>query len=372
VAHAYTPGLRVSGFTEVRKDRRLPLKGEVVAKTGERVKAEDVVARTALPGNVKTVNVANLLSIPAVDVPTCMLKKEGDSIQEGETIALSKSLFGLFKSTAKANTSGTIEIVSDITGQVTLREAAIPVEILGYVDGEVVEVIPGEGVVVRTEGAFIQGIFGIGGEGVGELVLAVERPEDSVDPAGLGDVAGKVVVVGAHASRELILAARDKKAVAVVAGGISDQDLRGLLGYDLGVAITGSETIGISVITTEGFGDLGIAHRTFDLLGRLAGKKASVNGATQIRAGVMRPEIIVPREQTEGEEARNVMSGGLAEGMVIRIIREPYFGKLGTVTELPPALVSLESEAKVRVLRARLESGDEVLVPRANVEMIES
>jgi len=356
----------------VNKDRRLPLKGEVVKKKGDRVRAEDVVARTALPGNVKTVNVANLLSIPAADVPACMLKKEGDSVTEGEPIALSKSLFGLFKSTAKANTTGSVEIVSDITGQVTLREPAIPVEILAYVDGEVADVIPEEGVVVRTEGAFIQGIFGIGGEGVGELTLAVERPEDIVEPEALGNVEGRVVVVGAHASRRLILAARDKKAVAVVAGGISDQDLRELLGYDLGVAITGSESIGITVITTEGFGRLGIAHRTFDLLGRLAGQKASVNGATQIRAGVMRPEIIVPRPGDVQKEGRSVMSGGLAEGMVIRIIREPFFGKLGTVTELPAPLVALESEAKVRVLRTRLESGEEVLVPRANVEMIES
>jgi hypothetical protein len=85
----------------------------------------------------------------------------------------------------------------------------------------------------------------------------------------------------------------------------------------------------------------------------------------------MRPEIIVPRQDEAGEETHSVMSGGLTEGMVIRIIREPYFGNLGTVTELPAPLVALESEAKVRVLKARLEGGEEVLVPRANVEMIE-
>ena len=90
-------------------------------------------------------------------------------------------------------------------------------------------------------------------------------------------------------------------AAAVVSGGIDDQDLKELLGRDLGVAITGSETIGLTVIVTEGFGDIAMASRTWRLLADKAGRRASVNGATQIRAGVMRPEILVPLDPGENE-----------------------------------------------------------------------
>ncbi len=45
---------------------------------------------------------------------------------------------------------------------------------------------------------------------------------------------------------------------------------------------------------TEGFGRMTMAKRTFELLRGSGGRKASVNGATQIRAGVMRPEIVIP------------------------------------------------------------------------------
>jgi hypothetical protein len=347
------------------------MKGEVLAAVGQAVCAEDVVARTALPGNVKTVNVANLLSLPPADVPGAMLKQAGASVTEGEPIAQAKSLFGLMKATARASTTGTIEHISEVTGQVTLREAAIPVEMTAYVDGHVVETLPQEGVVVEATGAFIQGIFGVGGEGVGLLSLAVSRPEDVIGPDGLGDVKGQVVVVGALADVATIRRAREKGAVAVVAGGISDHDLRQLLGVDLGVAITGSEELGISVIVTEGFGRLPVARRTFDLLGKLSGRKVSVNGATQIRAGVMRPEIVASQPARSGGERHDAFEGGLQEGMVIRVIREPYFGRLAKVVELPAQLVALETEAKVRVLRARLDSGEDVVVPRANVEMIE-
>ena len=58
-------------------------------------------------------------------------------------------------------------------------------------------------------------------------------------------------------------------------------------------------------------------------------------------------------------------------GTHIRVIREPYFGKLGSVTKLPPELVEIESGAVVRILEAKLNDGADVVVPRANVEIIE-
>ena len=65
-------------------------------------------------------------------------------------------------------------------------------------------------------------------------------------------------------------------------------------------------------------------------------------------------------------------AGQLTIGTPIRVIREPYFGALGEVSGLPPELVKVESETLVRVLEAKLQDGRKVVVPRANVEIIES
>ncbi|HAI20592.1 MAG TPA: hypothetical protein DCM14_01610, partial [Clostridiales bacterium UBA8153] len=65
------------------------------------------------------------------------------------------------------------------------------------------------------------------------------------------------------------------------------------------------------------------------------------------------------------------ISEGLMPGTSIRIIREPYFGMLAEVVELPPELTKIETEARVRILKARLRNGTVVVVPRANVEIIE-
>src|SRR5262249_32616624 len=142
------------------------------------------------------------------------------------------------------------------------------------------------------------------------------------------------------------------------------------LGYDIGVAITGHEPIPLTLVITEGFGTIRMADRTFELLRALEGKQVSINGATQIRAGVIRPEVIAPLAEPPAGVSADGAGQELDLGTHIRIIREPYFGALATVAALPPELHSIPSGAEVRVLDATLESGERVTVPRANVEII--
>lgn len=371
-ANVFTPGLKVTERAHVVRDRRLPLKGTVVKKKGDRVTADEVVARTELPGNVHMVNIAGILNVHQSDVMDAMLKKEGDGVDKDEIIATSKSLFGLFKTHCKAPITGTIESVSAVTGQAVLREPPIPVEVDAYVDGLVTEVFEDEGVRVECMGTFIQGIFGIGPEVSGELAMVASRANEEIQPDRLSpDMAGQILVVGQLATADLLTRAASLGIRALIAGGIRAQDLKTFLGYDLGVAITGSEEKGVTLIVTEGFGPLAMADKTFELLKRHVGQRASANGATQIRAGVMRPEIVIPSPDADTSAAATPASLGIQKGSPIRIIRAPYFGHLGSVTELPPALERMESETLVRVLRATLRDGREVTVPRANVEMIE-
>src|SRR5512147_936813 len=119
----------------ILKVRRLPLKGSVVVQQGDAVDAETVVARTELPGNVQPIKAASLLGVHQQDLREFMLKKEGDSVAKDETIATSKSFFGLFKAHCRCPVQGKIESISDVTGQVIIREPPIPVEVEAYIDG---------------------------------------------------------------------------------------------------------------------------------------------------------------------------------------------------------------------------------------------
>lgn len=374
MAHAYTPGLKVSRQTIFRKERRLPLKGDVLVAVGDVVKAEDVIARTELPGNVQTMNVANKLSVLPEDIERHMTVELGGWADKGQIIAETTTFFGLFKSQCKMPVGGTIESVSAITGQVIIREKAIPVEVNAFVDGKVVEVFEGEGVLVETAASFVQGIFGVGGEVHGPLHVVASAPDEVLRPEQITpDMQGKVLLGGSLITIDVFNKAREIGVKGIVAGGIGDADLRNLLGYDLGVAITGSEDIGLTLVVTEGFGQMTMAEKTFSLLKSKDGAKTSMSGATQIRAGVIRPEIVIPMDTETAGMSEDVKesSSGLSIGTPVRVIREPYFGAIGAVTALPPDLQMLKSEAKVRVLEVEFGDGSRSVIPRANVELIE-
>jgi len=374
MAHAYTPGLKVTERLLVKKRRILPLKGKVVVKVGDRVQPDDVVARTELPGNVEPLNVANKLSVPPEDLDLVMVKKEGDPIVKGEPIAVKKSFLKWFSSSAAATIDGTLESISTITGQVLQRGMPIPVEVRAYISGEVIEVIPNEGCVVATDAAFVQGIFGIGGETHGDIKVVVPSNDTILDDRLItDDLRGKVVIGGSMVTAEALKKAIRAGVKGIVVGGFDDKDLRDFLGYDIGVAITGSEEIGCTLVVTEGFGPIAMAEATFKLLKHHEGEMACINGATQIRAGVIRPEVVIPAAKEGRRDAAAAVSavGGLAIGSPIRVIRHPHFGKIGRVTALPSPLMKLESESKARVLEVEFGNGERATVPRANVEMIE-
>lgn len=375
MGHAYTPGLKVTDKILLTKNRILPLKGEVIVKVGDRVQPDDIVARTHLPGVVEPINVANILGVPPEDIADTMLKKEGDPVVEGEDIALSKSFFGLFKSRCQAKITGTIESISHVTGQVLLRGEPIPVTVKAYIKGEIVDTFEKEGVAIATWSSFVQGIFGIGGETHGEIKIVVPNNETTLTENEIDDSCkDKVIVGGNMVTADAIKKAAQVGVAGIAVGGFDDKDLRDILGYDIGVAITGSEEVGVTLIVTEGFGQISMANKTFDLLKANEGQMACINGATQIRAGVIRPELIIPKDgdihaKLEDSDYREQ---GLGIGSPVRVIRHPYFGKLGEVTELPPELTELESGSHARVLEVVFADGEKAVVPRANVEMIES
>jgi len=374
MAKAYTPGLKVAQRTTHRARRILPIPGDVRIREGDTVDAEDVIAETFMDGDIMPMNVANRLSCTPSEVPSLMSKSEGDTVKKGDVIAESKGIFGMFKSSLAAEADGTIETISAITGQIMLRGPSIPVQVKAYMSGRVVEALPREGCIIENEVMLVQGIFGIGGETSGVIKMACTSHDEMLTASAVtAEMAGAVVIGGSRVGVEAIRKAREVGAKAVVSGGIDDADLKAFLGYDLGVAITGSEDVGITLIITEGFGEIAMAERTFRLLKSQEGNAASVNGATQIRAGVMRPEILVPLSGVgaDAEVSKSQEAGVLDLGTTVRIIRDPYFGAIGTVASLPSEPQVLGSGSKARVLGVDLTEGGTVVVPRANVELIE-
>lgn len=374
MGQAYTPGLTVAARVRHCVTRRLPLTGEVLVRKGETVEATRVVARALLPGPARSVNVAALVGVDPAELQTCLLVQEGQTIAEGAVLARTKGIFGMGRREIASPCAGVIESISARTGQMIVRGEPLRVELAAHLAGMVVDVREGEGATIENNVTLVQGIFGVGGERCGPLRFAVDSPGDDASPERITALGGgPIVVAGRRVTRSAFDAAHEAGVSAIIAGGIDDEDLRGILGYDLGVAVTGSEAIGTTIILTEGFGEIAIARRTFELLRSREGSLASVSGATQIRAGVVRPEILIPVTggAASGGAGAGSDAGQLVLGRSVRLVRDPWFGALGEVAELPAEPQVLESESRARVAVIRLNDGRIVRVPRANVEIIE-
>ena len=373
MAHSYTPGLKVLKKTIFKKERILPLKGDVLVKSGDQLTPDTIVASTNLPGNVQMLKVSNILNIDPKDVVEALQVKEGQEVKKGDVIAETSGIFGMFKSAVESPVDGTIESISQSTGRVVLREAPIPVEVDAYVSGVVDEVVENEGIVLKSNAAFIQGIFGIAGEKRGDLLLVSSGPGEELTADQItADMKGKILIGGSFLSLDAYKKALSVQVAGIVVGGFNYYDLKAILGYNLGVAITGTEKLNTALIVTEGYGSIPMSEATYSLLKENDGKAASINGATQIRAGVIRPEIVIPIDSgNTDDDSKSKMPEGIQEGSTVRVIRSPNFGKIGKVISLPAELNKMESETMVRVAEINID-GKNILIPRANLEMVET
>ena len=372
MAHSYTPGLKVLKKTVFKKERILPLKGEVLVKDGDLLNPDTIVASTNLPGNVQMLKVSNILNIDPKDVVDALKVKESQEVKKGDIVAETAGIFGMFKSSVESPVNGTIESISKSTGRVVVREAPIPVEVDAYVSGKVDQVIENEGIILKSNAAFIQGIFGIAGEKRGDLLLVSSSPSEELTADQITpDMKGKILIGGSFLSLDAYRKALSLQVAGIVVGGFNYYDLKAVLGYNLGVAITGTERLNTALIVTEGYGSIPMSEATFSLLKENNGKSSSINGATQIRAGVIRPEIVIPIDSGNSDnDSESQIPEGIKEGSTVRVIRSPNFGKIGKVISLPSELNKMESETMVRVAEINI-NGKNILIPRANLEMVE-
>lgn len=376
MAGSFAPGLTALDSTSITKVRELPIKGEIVCQIGDEVTADQVIARAEMQGEMRIVRVAEELGISPTELDGALKVKEGDTVVANSPIAEISGLWGLFRQSVVTPISGVVEFISASTGHVGIRAPSRNLELTAYISGKVVGIVPERSVTISTVGAFVQGIFGVGGERLGKLRLLPIQPNEVLDLAHIpADAAGQILVGGSKVTLAAIKAAVKAHAVGLVTSSIDDVTLREYVGYDIGVAITGDEDLPLTLIITEGFGGMPLSDRVLTILKKYDGKVCSINGATQVRAGAVRPEVIIPTGLPQEGLNLTVSSvgqegGALAVGGKIRCIRVPYFGEVGTILELPSNPEKIETGAVTRVLRARLDNGLEVTVPRANVERI--
>ncbi|MBN2343224.1 MAG: hypothetical protein JXX29_21190 [Deltaproteobacteria bacterium] len=346
------PSLQVSGKTTIRKVRKVPPGASVCVRAGDVVNATDVIARAMVPGHVHSVAAAQILGVSKSRIIDALTVNVGDAVTRGQVFGRRRVMFGLFNSAVSSPVDGKVETISKVSGHVMIREAPKPVEVQAYVNGTVISADDVEGVVIQSTCALVQGVFGVGKEVIARL---------ETDAAA--DVNGKAVCVFDPLTLELLNRLLRNGAVAVIAPSMDGESLLSFCGDDVNLAATGDEQVGGTLVLTEGFGCLRMTQRTREILSACAGAQVSVCGVTQVRAGVIRPELVGP-----AVAGANDSFGAREIGTVIQITRGEFHGEEAVISAIPSTPQTLDSGVTVLCYEVTLISDDrKIMVPRPNV-----
>jgi len=238
-------------------------------------------------GEPVTVNVAEQLFIEPKRRPHRMkgyLKfREGDFIEAGQSIAanMKKSLF------VKSPATGTIKEINTEKGTVTIQYDLNPVTLKAFVGGTVSKIGENVAAEITGTGAILYGAVGFGGENVGNI-LVYNGTKNSKELE-----AGKIIVTFEPVDEAFLKLVAESGVAGIVAPSINNGDWVRFYGREMGIAVTGDEPIPFTFILTEGFGHTTMNDGYRKFFDNNKGKIASLSGKTQIRAGVIRPKVIV-------------------------------------------------------------------------------
>lgn len=350
----YPSAFKVVPYGRVRLERLLPFPGEVLVEPGQRVEPMDVVGRAHIPSRIRILHVAQRLSIAEEDLQKYLLKGPGERVEEGEVIAVVGRW--PFRRLYRAPAEG--RIVNEAHGRLLLEVSPSTYELRAYLKGVVTQVVSSRGVAIETSGAIMEGAWAIGGDAFGVLKILGQAPEGRLVPEVIDmGYHGAIVVVESWATKEGLGKAGETGVRGVILGSLPSS----LVGF--------LSSLSFPVMIMEGFGEISISRPLFSLFQQHAGREACMTSGLPYGVRLLRPQVIIPF--LRGEEALREESPALKEGTLVRLVREPYLGKVGYVASLPPERRKVEWGVEVEGVEVDLEEGERVFVPLANLELLE-
>jgi hypothetical protein len=347
------PVTHIVPLAAIERTRLLPVKGEVIVRSGQKVNATDVVARAILEPQHVVVDVARGLGLPPEEAAQHVEREVGDRVSADSILAKHG---GLLPVEVRAPCDGRIVVISG--GQVLIRVANEPFELLAGIPGTVLDVKVDEGVVIGTTGTWIQGIWGNGQVNYGTLNVLADSPEHVLTVEML-DVSqrGSMMFAG-HCN--------DRKALEMAL----KIPLRGLILGSLAtnlLPVAARMTFPLMIL--DGFGNIPVNEMTFNLLTTNAGREIAINAEPFDRFKGNRPEVIIPLPASGG--VQTPMSADHFEvGKRVRVVRAPLANMVGLIESLPPDAVVFPSGLRLPAASVEFDDGNKELVPLANLEVL--
>ncbi|MGZ9235335.1 MAG: hypothetical protein ACXW4E_07410, partial [Anaerolineales bacterium] len=311
------PVLHVLPLATIIRERILPVAGKVNVHVNQRVNPTDVIAEASFAREHILLDVARTFGVTPNAADKMLRVRETDRLVQGALVAESG---GLIPRSIKAPRAGRVMIVG--SGQVLMEVGDTRIELRAGLPGLVTQVLPERGVIIRTAGALIQGVWGNGRIDNGLMVNLLEKPDDILNPERLDVSLRGSVILGGHV--------RDAETLRAAA----ELPVRGLILSSLiSSLIVSAYQMRYPIIVTEGFGAIPMNSAAFRLLTTNNKREATVNAEHFDRYNGNRPEVIIPLPvSSDPPEPTNFEAWRL--GATVRLRRPPSAGMIGTLSHL--------------------------------------
>ena len=341
-------------LTTIIRKRVLPVDGEVVVKLNQQVSATDVIAEASFSYNHHLIDVARTLRIKPGEADKMISLRVGEKVQEGTLVATGK---GLIPRQIKVQQSG--RVVATGGGQVLIDTSKRDYQLKAGISGEVIEVIPRRGAVIREMGALVQGVWGNGKIERGRLHLLAENTND-ITAASQFDISLRSLVILAGSCQD----ADSLRAAA-------DITVRGLILSSLHPSLIGlARKMPYPIVVTDALGNQPMNATVYKILSTNNQRdNVSLHAESFNRHKGTRPEIVIPLPQNN-PPPEPMDTEYFSTGQFVRLVRAPHLGAVGTLVELPDRQQRLPNGLRVMAGKVKLENGEQIVVPLVNLEVL--
>lgn len=347
------PVTHILPLTTVRRERLLPVPGRVTVRLEQKVNPLDVVAEANFVSGHVLVDVAHLLGLQPEAAQNLIQVDVGDTLPQGGLIAQGT---GFFYQDVLAPSRGKVIIVE--AGKVLMGVGETTLELRAGIPGTVARQVSDHGVEIKFQGALVQGVWGNGQMDIGLMMPVLLSPDELLAARQLdASLRDSVLLAGICSDPAALQAANDLPVRGVILGSMSPS------------LIPMALQVNYPIIVVDGFGQRPLNSAAYKLLTANARRETTLNAESFDRQAGTRPEIFIPLPVTQEPPLRRDM-GTFAPNQTVRITRAPHGGMVGTLVSLRPGLTTMPSGLRLAAADVRLDSGEQVPIPLANLEIL--